>query len=82
MSSKKAHKPHGDGTQIIGENGTNELVAVGITNPDKPRLNVESRDSDTYTLLGDILQELRIMNMYNAMITDVHIRREDLGFDG
>jgi len=49
------------------------------TGTEDNRLDVESRDSSTYMILGGILDQLRLIRTQLELMTDQRISKADLG---
>jgi len=60
-----------DKVQLKNSSGTE----VGTTSN---RLQVESRNTDTFTIFNDILKELKKINLSLALITDTKIENLDV----
>jgi hypothetical protein len=68
---------------LDGGDGKPSSVAITDENNTKvstfnDRLNVESRDTDTYVLFSDMLKELKKINLHLSLINDVMIQNKDL----
>lgn len=74
------HRPEDGDVQLIGEDQNGDQTLVGVTKENgSARLNTESRNTDTFTILNDILVELRIMNQYNEIASNISIDKQNLG---